>query len=138
MQLFDYVNILPEELVKEIYNYISLDNKYLLNKDFYEKKINKNIDILSSIKYVKKIIRFDYDFIFRFVLNRNIVNWSTVPWKIKYKDYKFSNILDLISHICIESKSTRCRNLLIQNIKKKGNSKKKFKKIRRRNNRWSN
>ena len=90
------------------------------------------------LKNFIKYLKYDFNYIFSLILKINFHIWSVKPWKLKYKEYTFSNVIDLISHICIYSGSTKCRNLLIENIKKKGKDKKKFKKIKRRNNKWSN
>lgn len=109
------INKLPEELVREIYDYIPGIVKVFLNKNSY--KIYHSLIKIKLVEqnlydsYIRDVIRNDYNFLFLEICLENTAIWVK-PKKCTYKNKMFSTYSDLLENLCIESQSTRCRNIL--------------------------
>jgi len=142
------MDFLPLEIVSIIKSYLPLNEYYLTNKQDYitfKKEITtslpKNNYKSSKRSYLRRLIREDYYFILSIILSVKFNNWYKAI-KIPYNGYTFPCYVELLNHHCIEMKATNCRKLIQEKIneklKKKGISKKKHKRIRIRNSKWSN
>ena len=142
------MDFLPLEIISIIKSYLPLNVFYLTNKqDYitYKKEITtslpKNNYKSSQRSYLRYLIRRDYNFILNIILSVKFNNWYKAI-KIPYNGYTFPCYIDLLNHHCIEMKASKCRKLIKEKIneklKKKGISKKKYKRIRIRNSKWSN
>jgi hypothetical protein len=125
-----YLRILPEDLIKEIYAFLSPHIKYMLNKNLYiyHHITLKNRFIVSNVfnNYVHDIIRKDLDFIFQHVMNENWKCWIK-PKKHIYKNTVYSNYIYLLDKLCIDNESSNCRNILQFFLDKSGLSKNQHK-----------
>ena len=137
---------LPLDIVIfKIKPFLGLDKIFITNRNDYIKyKTEKytsltqsNKELKLNMEYITKLLRNDYNFIFEIIINIKFKIWYK-PLKIKYKDMTFYSFLDFIHYKCIELNSGRCKNLINDYFKKNGIRKKKFKRIRIRNNKWTN
>uniref|UniRef100_A0A6C0B9G1 Uncharacterized protein n=1 Tax=viral metagenome TaxID=1070528 RepID=A0A6C0B9G1_9ZZZZ len=119
---------LPEEMVKEIYAFVPNWVKVYLNKKYYL-KYHKFIKrkCMKHDGYFRNIIRLDFDFIFQQSCSENMKQWL-LRKQYKYKNNVFLNYAYLLEHLCIETESTKCRNILHFYIKKSGLNKNQHKK----------
>ena len=122
------INYLPEEMVKEIYAFVPKWIKVYLNKKYYI-KYHKHIKhkFINYDGYLRNIVRNDCDFIFQQTCSENMKKWLLIK-QYKYKNKVFSNYVYLLEHLCIETESTKCRNILHFYIKKSGLNKNQHKK----------
>jgi len=139
------LKLLPDDLIiYKIKPFLSLDDVYLTNKNDYKKYKKEKFNSLYEhdrqsfgASYITKLIRKDYAFIFKIILDVMFKHWYKA-WKIKYKDGVFSCYIDLLNYKCIEYKANLCRNIINDKLKKKGIRKNKFKRIRIRKHKWNN
>lgn len=128
---------LPEDLIGEIFSFISLKNlakcnKYYFNK-FYLIKINNKETVKQS--YFRFLLRNDMNFIFNKYIN-NTLPFFTKNKKIIYKDKCFPRKVELIRYLtCFVFESPKCKKI-IEDVMKK--NKLVFKKIRVISNKWTN
>lgn len=130
MNLNTRLNTFPLELVKEIYSYIPFSVKIFLNKTFY---IKHHLSIKPIIikknaydNYIRDIIRKDLDFVFYKISLENRKIWVKSK-KFTYKNKIFVNYMHLLENLCIETESTKCRNIILFFLKKSGLSKNQHK-----------
>ena len=122
------ISYLPEEIVKEIYTFIPKWVKAYLNKKYYLKYHQYiNQKFIKYDGFIRNIIRNDFAFIFHQTCLENIKKWI-IKKQYKYKNNVFSNYVYLLEHLCIETESTKCRNLLQFYFKKSGLNKNQHKK----------
>jgi len=107
------IDLLPEELVREIYFFIPKNARIFFNKTLYLKfhkylkpRLSQN-NLYDS--YIRSIIRNDLDFVFIQIFKENYDYWIKSK-KYTYKNKSFSNYLYLLEQLCIETESTKCRN----------------------------
>ena len=131
------INFLPEVLVGEIFNFISLKNlakcnKYYFNK-YYLEKNNKKEKIKQS--YFRFLLRNDMNFIFEKYINIKFTYFDKKK-KIIYNDKIFPRKIELLRYLtCFVFNSPKCK-LIIENHMKK--NKLVFKKIKLISNKWTN
>lgn len=101
------INRLPQELVREIYDFLPIKTRCILNKFLYQ-IFNKHY---LHDAYIRHIIRKDLDYVFNDIVQKNFQNWEKVK-KHKYKNKIFSNYTSFLNNICIEFNSTKCRTIL--------------------------
>ena len=132
--MFSRFNRLPDEIITNIFEYISHDTLTWLSKTCYDKyhattiqthikNTGKNID-----SFFRYIIRLD-----NYVALQDMLNNSQIfkgvkthnhnhnhNHKIKYKNKKYANLIDFLLYLSIESDkpSTKCKNVLIEYVKK--------------------
>ena len=147
MNLFEKISLLPDELIQYIKMYLHITTIYQLNKINFEKYFPDILIIYrfpylayynfignSAENYIKKILRNDNDYIFKFILLKFGYSWK-LRIKHKYKNKVFKRYLDYVSHLCIEKyKSTNCRNKIYEIL---GNEF-KTNNIKNINNTWNN
>jgi len=125
------INRLPEELVREIYDYLPGLTKMLLSKTLYNKYnfCAKRAIACSNLydNYVRDMIRLDFSFIFHSICTENLKSWFK-PKKCTYKNKTFATYSDLLENLCIETDSTKCRNVLKEVFENSGLSKNRHKK----------
>ena len=131
------INFLPEVLVGEIFNFISLKNlakcnKYYFNK-YYLEKNSKKEKIKQS--YFRFLLRNDMNFIFEKYINIKFT-YFVKKKKIIYNDKIFPRKIELLRYLtCFVFNSPKCK-LIIENHMKK--NKLVFKKIKLISNKWTN
>ena len=128
-------DILNDDVLNVIFEFIPTFIKFSLNKQFYKTKKRK---IAKPDTFLRNIIRLDYSFIFEYHLVKKYHKWRKISRWI-YKNMIFHNYVEYIRHLCIVYESSKCKKLLIIHEKKiNPQKKKKYKRIGIRNTRWSN
>ena len=131
----EYLNVLPEDVVGVIGEFLPLEISVFLNKKNYE---NNQEYITCDDKNIRKIIRNDYDYLFLQKLRFNYKRWNKIrKWVYKNQIYPTFNVY--LRYLCVDYKSSKCKKTLDTYEKNIGSfSKKKFKNIRSIRSRWSN
>jgi len=128
--MFSQIQSFPDEIIRKINEYIPYQVLTWLSKTYYDKyhattiqrhikKTSKKLDT-----YFRYIIRLDnYVALQDMLYNSQIfkdVKTHTHNHKIKYKNKKYSNIIDFLLYLSIENAkpSTKCKNILIEYVKK--------------------
>ena len=86
-------------------------------------------------KYIRKTILLDHNFVFERMLVENYNRWLIMS-KYLYKECIYANYLIFIESFCVENRSKKCQQLIIDLIEKLGLSKNKYKKNLIRNIQW--
>ena len=130
------INQLPEDLIGEIYKFISLSSLSLTNK--YNWKSNYNNKLKSSelsSSYWRFLLRYDMDFIF----SNYIEYYFPVFIKRKrviYQDRVFPRKIELIKYLStFVFESQKCKAILDKFMTKNGLV---FKRIKTKFNKWTN
>jgi hypothetical protein len=130
-QCLSLINRLPDELVREIYDYLPGLTKMVLSKTLYNKHhscVKRSITTLNLYdNYVRDMIRQDFSFIFNSICTENLKYWIK-PKKCTYKNKTFATYSDLLENLCFETNSTKCRNELKEVFENAGLSKNRHKK----------
>jgi len=128
--MFSRFNRLPDEIITNIYEYIPNEILTWLSKSYYEKyhittiqthikNTGKKID-----SFFRYIIRLDNHVALQDMLNNSQIfkdiKTHTHNHKIKYKNKKYANLIDFLLYLSIENDkpSTKCKNILIEYVKK--------------------
>ena len=131
----EFADILNRDVLGEIFDFVPPQIKRKLNKTFHQKY---PANILRMDSFMRTIIRKDYAFIFELHLKYNYKRWRKLTRWI-HKNLKFHNYIEYLRYLCHTYKSNSCKNKLIAFEKiKNPNKKKKYKKMKIRNIRWSN
>ena len=116
------INTLPEDVIRYIYEFVPFNIKCLLSAKNYDKYNKYHLDYLNEFvygnhlklrkkftfdTYVRRLIKNDYSYIFRFALSTNIKNWKKMKKK-RYKNFHYKSKLLFYSFYCIENKSNKC------------------------------
>ena len=131
-----HADILNDDVLSVIFTFIPHFIKRKLNRAFHQKSAPPPISRMHT--FLRTIIRNDYAFIFNYRLKLHYKQWRKIhPWI--YKNMKFHNYIEYLRYLCCVYKSERCKNKLnaLEN-ELKPNVKKKYKKMKIRNIRWSN
>ena len=150
MNLLKKIDLIPLELVLHIKDYIPIDIIFLMNKVYYEKHImverfnkfkngpiNKRFYHITLDTYISRIIKNDLNYIFKLLIKYKYNHWIKLK-NYKYRGHKFSNYIYFLEQLCIISESNKCRNLVRDYEKNNSIVRKKYKKIKHINNRWTN
>ena len=114
-----YINLLPNDLIILIWeNYISPINKVWTNKDNYKKY---HYLIFYNIKnydnYIRDIIRLDYSYVAKFILEEKLQYWIKKRNKIKYQNLVFPTYINYINFLINKYGSGKIKNEIIKNLK---------------------
>ena len=150
MNLLEKINTIPMDIVLLIKEYIQIDVLLITNKTFYKKNlmlerfnkfkkgpIIKRFYNISIDTYVNRIIKKDLNYIFQLLIEYKYKHWIKLK-NYKYRGHKFSNYIYFLEQLCITSNSNKCRNLIKDYEKNNSIVRKKHKKIKHINNRWTN
>ena len=134
--------LLPEDVIGEIYKYIPITTLYVLSKDLFEKFYPKIIEQYTINhtrfqSYIRHIIRKDSIFQIKYLLNIRGVKWCK-PLNWKYQKNTFPSYLVFLKLLSIKYNSNKCKELINQHLENSLSQKKRHKKIRSKNNKWSN
>ena len=133
---------MPEDIIGVIYEFLPITTLYTLNKNLFSLHYPTVLSTASATKfksYVRNIIRNDYDFKLSHLLKLNYQKWNKQSsWK--YKRHTFPSYMVFLKLLSTEYNSTRCRQLIDNYLKNdlSLSKKKKHKKIRHKNIKWSN
>ena len=130
MSMFSQLQYFPDEIVRNIYEYIPYHVLTWLSKTKYDKYHTKTIQIYikqsgkNIDSYFRYIIRLDNHIALQdMLINSKIikdVRTHNHNHNIKYKNKKYANIIDFLLYLSIENDkpSTKCKNILIEYVKK--------------------
>ena len=129
---------IPKDLFQIVSSYVPSIAKMPLNKELYAKYHYLFRDYINKRNletYIRKTIILDSDFVFNQLLVENYKNWLNMK-KYLYHECIYANYLIFIDTYCIEHKSIKCQNLIVQLFNELGLSKNQHKKNIVRNIRW--
>ena len=129
----NFMNIIPEDVLFIIFDYIPMDIKKNLSKQYF------NIFPLSrnhTTNYmIKNIIRNDYHYLLDKRLKNKYNYWKKLKnWR--YKGLIFQHYIEFLKYFIKENNSQKCKETLI--MYNGDSSKKKYKRIHIKNIRWTN
>ena len=116
---------LPGEIKKYIFLYIDYNTLMWINKDYYKKYHKLLIKSPNIIKnkneysFIRHIIKKDYAFVFEENLLENFNKWI-LKKKIYHGYLIYANYIYFLLNYCIEEKSPKCKNILVETMKSKG------------------
>ena len=130
------IKYLPNELIGEIFNFISLKNLANCNKfyfyKYYQLKNNNKEKIKQS--YFRFLLRNDMNFILSKYID-NKFKYLISNKKIIYKDKVFPRKMELLRYLsCFVFESPKCKKIIENHMKK---NKLVFKKIKVISNKWT-
>jgi len=135
---FENIEILPRDLLGNIFCYIPKSSIMFLTKEKYIESHHLIRQFISKIKieqYIRTMVRQDNDFVFTYLLIENYKRWLNMK-KYYYKEAIYSNYLHFLESYAIDNKSTNCRKLIIKLFQEEGLSKNQHKKNTVRYIRW--
>jgi hypothetical protein len=118
--ILELITYLPDELIREIRQYIPLTTVVFLNKNnynLYHKCLKKNI--IHYENYIRDTVRRDNEFVFIKIIEENYKHWIHIK-KYYYKNKIFSNYINFLIDYCIENDSEKCRQTLSNFLKNVG------------------
>ena len=133
------MDALPFELITHIYGYIPLHWKITYNKTSFLKYYPAtSVGIQNKDSHIRDVIRNDRALVFNALLGINYNRWRSLKsWT--YRSWTFPDYVSYIYHLCSEYGHNKCRNGLVMHEKELGvYKKKKHKKVRLKDSRWSN
>ena len=119
-KILHLIQWLPDELIREIYQYIPINIIVFLNKNNYNlhhKCLKKYITNYEN--FIRDTIRRDNEFVFTKIIEENHIKWLHIK-KYYYKNKIFSNYIHFIMDYCIENESDKCRQTLSEFLKNVG------------------
>lgn len=130
--MFSRFNRLPDEIITNIFEYIPHDTLTWLSKIYYDKYHATTIQthIKNTGKkmdsFFRYIIRLDNHVALQDMLNNSQIFKGVKTHnhkqnhKIKYKNKKYANLIDFLLYLSRETDrpSTKCKNILIEYVKK--------------------
>lgn len=110
------INFLPDDLLYIVWYHIDPKNKIFLSKTNYI-KYNHLIDKLISNyeSYLRDIIRNDYNFVFNYILLRNLNKWIKIN-NIHYNNTIFPCYINYLYNFAKNNKSYKCMDLINFNL----------------------
>jgi len=137
MEIYYFLN-LPTDIKLIIWEYLSSYDKIFLNKKYYLLYNNLIDSIIITGRYenyIRDIIKKDYSFIFKPLLNRKFMNWI-IMHNYKYGDIIYTDYIHFILYYSSFHKSYNCNNILNLELQLLGLKKDWRKNNRNRNNKW--
>lgn len=139
----DFINLPQDVLLYNIFLFVPKYDLRLTNKDYWNEgyKVKLSTDLLMERAYYRFLIRKNLYFIFDVYINyfiniTNAINLKKHKKKYNYKNMIFSNRLDELIYFSKNyTIKNRCGEIIHKN---KDKIKKKFKKTRKKNVRWTN
>ena len=153
------LNLIPDDLLNLIFNYIKPSIKYTLNKNYFNKffkyrfilvnkgyiiknNINTNL-IIKNLYYIKYLINNKLFFIYKFILENKIVNndiYYIFTKKTLFEGMIFNNLIDFSYYYCKKYNSQKILEYITL-INKKNNctlikKEHKNKNKNNKNNKW--
>lgn len=138
--IFNYIDILPYELVDIIYEYLPKNVSMFLTKSNYMKDhflIRSFINKKHIEKYIRTMIKQDNEFVFRYLLVENYERWLNMT-KYYYQECIYANYLHFLEFYALENESVKCVELIVTFMKEQGLSKNQHKKKIIKYIKWKN
>jgi len=132
------VNELPDDIKKNIFDFLPNNIIKLLDKTYYKIAYPKLIPLRLNISfetYIRKIIIKDYDFIFNILINNNLNRWIDMK-KYIHERMIFKNYIHFLKYFSQEKKSKKCLKVINEIIDNSGLNIKQHKNIINRNIIW--
>jgi hypothetical protein len=110
---------LPDDIIREIFDYIPRQKLVFVNITYYNLYhylLKNHIQIYES--YIRDMIRTDNYFVFERLIRENMDSWIKNR-QYRYRNMVFSNYIYFVLHFCIENNSDRCRNILMEEFSKR-------------------
>ena len=149
MNVLDKINTIPMDVVLIIKDYIAVEDLLITNKKYYEKNImterfnifkegpiNKRFYNITLDTYINRLIKNDLNYIFQLLIKHKYKHWIRLR-NYKYNGHRFSNYIYFLEQLCITTNSNKCRNIVKNYEHDNSIVRKKHKKIKRINNRWT-
>ena len=123
-----YITLLPDDIILMLWNdYIHLSNKVWINKENYNKyHYLIYYLIIPEIKYIKKydqyvrdMIRLDYIFVMKNIIQEQIENWLKPKRNIKYRNIIFPRYINYINYLINKYNSGKIKNEIIKTLKER-------------------
>jgi len=114
------ISQLPDELIREIYNYIPFIVLVFINKtnyNLYHKLIRRTIHHYEN--YIRDVVRRDNEFVFYKIVEENYTRWVNIK-KYIYKNTVYNNYISFLIDYCIQNASEKCRNSMMIFLKNVG------------------
>ena len=110
----------PNDILKIIYEFIPSHNLIFLTSLNYKKshselKLTYNLNNKMWERYIKFILRKDYHYVMKQILNENWRIWNVSFYhnkKIIYKNNIFNKYIDFIRELANEYESIKCKTLI--------------------------
>jgi hypothetical protein len=109
---FNGLNKLPECIIDNIYEYIPKIYLVFTNKHHYQSYhylIKSHILLYET--YIRTMVRQDYDFVFKYIINENKKKWKNFK-QYQYKNIIYKNYEYFIMNYCIENDANKCKELV--------------------------
>lgn len=127
---FYNISRLPKDLFHIVSSYVPPIIKMPLNREMYIKYhylFREHINKRKIEKYIRKTILLDSDYVFKQLIVENYKNWLNMK-KYLHQESIYANYLIFIESYCIEHKSIKCLQLIINLFDELGLSKNEHKK----------
>jgi len=135
------VHILPKELIRVIQGFIPnlfliFTNTFYYNN--YHYLLKETILYNKYDKYIRYIVKNDFDFILNKILNENNNNkiWLSTKKKYTNKNIIYNNFFYFLIDYCIEKESIKCKNILNNYLKEQRLCQNRHKKNKYLHIRW--
>jgi len=131
------INQLPEDIVGEIFSFLSLKSLSLTNKFYWKKnyKIKSTSEIIKLSSYWRHLLRCDNNFVFEQYLVY-MFSYLIKNKRLIYQDKIYPRKVELIKYLStFVFQSTNCKNILEEFMRNKGLV---FKRIKTKSNKWTN
>jgi hypothetical protein len=112
-------NTLPDEIIREIFDYIPRHHLVFTNSRYYNLYhflLKNQIPLYES--YIRDMIRRDNYYVFEILVRENMDIWIKNR-QYRYQDKVFSNYIYFLLHFCTENNSERCRKILMEEFVKR-------------------
>ena len=115
-------------------NLIHITNDYYLRKNYF---LCLNFNSINNNRYLTMIVRFDHNYIFGIIMEKKFKQWSKLK-NYYYNGDKYPNFITFLDSLCIKYNSNKCR-IILKNINEEEYKlrKKRYKKIKSINNKWT-
>jgi len=135
--MFNAITNLPGDLVNIIFEYLPTETMKCTNKINFFKgikdKFDENLTRKNINNYMRYVIRNDLIFPFKYLLEINNQWFKAIKYKFDIASYP--SYIVYLKELALKNNSQKCYEY-IKDIN--GMRKKKYKKIKRKNSRWSN
>ena len=131
------INLLPDEIVGEIFKFLPLKTLSLTNKFNWKKNYEAKCtsEVIKRSSYWRHLLRYDNSFVFKHYLHY-MSHYLLKSKRIIYQDKIFPRKVELIKYLStFVFESTNCKNILSDFMRNKGLV---FKRIKTKFNKWTN
>jgi len=111
----NYLESLPNELKRYIFNYIPIINLRFINKLYGQVYKNYIDNLLKECpnNIIRSIIRHDDSSCLRIAIKLNYLKWYNSK-KFKYKYHCFPNFYYYIRYLCVHYNANKCKEIMIE------------------------